>query len=80
MRDIEAAKGTEIAKRIAESKQKLPGLGKKEKAANREAVKALAAVHMEQAVKELSSVLTLTLGSQISRHREQLARVHFSQE
>ena len=56
--DIEAAMGNEIAKRIAESKQKLPGLGKKEKAANREAVKALAAVHMEQAVKELSRIIS----------------------
>ena len=37
---------------------------------------------LEQLLAQLnvSSVLTLTLGSQISRHREQLARVHFSQE
>jgi hypothetical protein len=51
--------GTDVAERIAKHKaSKSPALTRKEKQANREAVKELAAKHMEAAIKKLSEIVT----------------------
>ena len=47
--------GTDIAKKIAEHK---PALSRKEKTANRDAVKQLASVHMEKAISKLSEIIS----------------------
>ena len=50
--------GTDVAERIAKHKaSKSPALTRKEKQANREAVKELAAKHMEAAIKKLGEIV-----------------------
>ena len=49
------ATGTDIARKIAEHK---PKFSRKEKAANKEAVKQLAAVHMEKAISKLGEIMS----------------------
>ena len=47
-----------ISEKIAQHKAKLPSLSRKEKAANREAIKELAAKHSEAAIKKLSEIVS----------------------
>src|SRR5271157_3101905 len=50
--------GTDVAERIAKHKaSKSPALTRKDKAANREAVKELAAKHMEAAIKKIYEIV-----------------------
>ena len=50
--------GNEIAKKIAQSKQKLPGLSRKDNQAGREEVKRLASVHAAAAIKKLGDLIS----------------------